>query len=155
MAGPSAVVPAGAVGPHQGSNQPAGFSAPAAEHTVYPPVHRVPATRGDRPYPAEPEQRVLAPGAASRGPQPAPPQIVHPAAQNDRFAELGRKLREAGATYYLLETWGNDGHSYRFHCRMALGNDPNNTQPFEATAADALEAMSRVVEQVEAWRAGR
>jgi hypothetical protein len=34
-----------------------------------------------------------------------------------------------------------------------MGNDPNHTRPFEATAADPLGAMSHVVEQVEVWRA--
>jgi hypothetical protein len=68
---------------------------------------------------------------------------------------MERKLREYGATYYLLETGGSDGHQYRFHCRMAAGPDPSRVQMFEATDADALSAMAKVVAQVEAWRTGR
>ncbi len=68
---------------------------------------------------------------------------------------MERKLREYGATYYLLETWGNEGQLYRFHCRMAINNNPNYTRQFEATDRDALRAMSQVLERVEAWRAGR
>ena len=67
---------------------------------------------------------------------------------------MERKLREYGATYYLLETWGNDGELYRFHCRMAIGNNPNYTRHFEATDRDALKAMTQVLERVEAWRTG-
>jgi hypothetical protein len=75
--------------------------------------------------------------------------------QCDRFTLMERKLREYGASYYLLETWGNDGDLYRFHCKMAVGANPNYTRHFEATDRDALKAMAAVLEKVEAWRAGR
>ena len=68
---------------------------------------------------------------------------------------MERRLREFGATYYLLETWGNDSEYYRFHCKMAIANNPTHTRQFEATDTDPAAAMGRVVEQVEAWRAGR
>ncbi|HEX4146278.1 MAG TPA: hypothetical protein VHY91_22450 [Pirellulales bacterium] len=73
----------------------------------------------------------------------------------DRFTLMERRLREFGATYYLLETWGNDSEYYRFHCKMAIANNPTHTRQFEATDTDPLRAMARVVEQVEAWRGGR
>ena len=75
--------------------------------------------------------------------------------QPDRFTAMERKLREYGATYYLLETWGNEGELYRFHCKMAIGNNPHYTRHFEATDRDALRAMNQVLERVESWRAGR
>jgi hypothetical protein len=75
--------------------------------------------------------------------------------QPDPFTSMERKLREYGATYYLLETWGNNGELFRFHCKMAIGNNPNYTRHFEATDRDALRAMSQVLEQVESWRSGR
>jgi hypothetical protein len=86
-----------------------------------------------------------------------PPRDSGPAApgQTDRFTAMERKLREYGATYYLLETWGNDGELYRFHCKMAIGNNPNYTRHFEATDRDALKAMAQVLEKVEWWREGR
>ncbi len=68
---------------------------------------------------------------------------------------MERKLRSYGATYYLLETWGNEGELYRFHCKMAVGNNPSYTRHFEATDRDSLRAMSQVLERVEAWRNGR
>jgi hypothetical protein len=73
----------------------------------------------------------------------------------DRFSMLERRLREYGAIYYLLETWGNDGELYRFHCKMAIANNPNCTRHFEATHREAMQAMTQVLEQIEAWRAGR
>jgi hypothetical protein len=80
---------------------------------------------------------------------------AHLVAQPDRFTLMERRLREFGATYYLLETWGSDSEYYRFHCKMAIANNPTHTRQFEATDTDPLRAMGRVVEQVEAWRAGR
>ena len=88
------------------------------------------------------------PSAASQG-------VPRPLEQPDRFTIMERKLREYGATYYLLETWGNEGELYRFHCRMAISNNPNYTRQFEGTDRDALKAMAQVLEHVEAWRAGR
>lgn len=78
-----------------------------------------------------------------------------PAGGQDRFNMLERRLREYGAIYYLLETWGNEGELYRFHCKMAIGNNPNYTRHFEATHRDALQAMTQVLEQIEQWRSGR
>ncbi len=80
---------------------------------------------------------------------------AHLVAGPDRFTMMERRLREFGATYYLLETWGNDSEHYRFHCKMAIANNPSHTRQFEATDTDPLRAMGRVVEQVEAWHAGR
>lgn len=102
-------------------------------------------------YPANP---AAAPGpdpAGAAGNRTAPRPLEAP----DRFTAMERKLREYGATYYLLETWGNDGELYRFHCRMAISNNPNYTRQFESTDRDALKAMAQVLERVEAWRAGR
>ena len=73
----------------------------------------------------------------------------------DRFTYLKDRLRDLGATYYLLETWGNQGQLFRFYCKMAIGGSPNYARYFEATDADPLRAMSAVLEQVETWRAAR
>lgn len=73
----------------------------------------------------------------------------------DRFAAMERRLRELGATYYLLETWGESGELYRFHAKMALSDNPRYNRHFEATDAEAMVAMQRVLDQVEAWRSGR
>jgi len=73
----------------------------------------------------------------------------------DRFSEVGQRLRQLGATYVLLETLGNDMQTYRFLCMMALGGDPSCTRLFEATSSSPLQAMDRVLAEVEAWKAAR
>jgi len=77
------------------------------------------------------------------------------AATADRFTFIQQRLRRLGATYYVLEAWGDSGRLYRFHCRMAVADSANYTRYFEATDADALKAMGKVLGEVEAWRAGQ
>lgn len=79
--------------------------------------------------------------SAPAGPQPETSQSIE------------RRLRELGATYYLLEYQGNSSH-YRFHCKMSIAGNPNLTRPFEATDTDPLRAMGQVLDQVQKWRAG-
>ena len=52
-----------------------------------------------------------------------------------------RAIAQLGATYYLLESWGNDQQLYRFYCKMAVGGSADYTRYFEATDADPLQAM--------------
>jgi hypothetical protein len=85
-----------------------------------------------------------------RLPPPTPPER-----SNDWFSAVTQRLRDLGATYYLLETWGRSGELYRFHCKMAVAGSQSYTRHFEATSADAAQAMRSVLEQVEAWRSGR
>ena len=68
--------------------------------------------------------------------------------------DIQHRLRQLGATYYLLELWGSEGQ-YRFYCKMALGGNPDFSRYFEATDSDPLRAMAKVLAQVESWRAGR
>jgi hypothetical protein len=77
---------------------------------------------------------------------------VHSAA--DAFCALQDRLRQLGATYYLLESWGSEQQMYRFYCKMAIGGSADYTRYFEATSADPLQAMLDVVRQVEAWKEG-
>jgi hypothetical protein len=151
----SGVVAAGAPSAHlSGANQSASFAAPAdprnsaqAVRAAGPdmPVHTVSVEN-----PGLGRQPGTMPAGAAAGQSGA-----RPLDQADRFTLMERRLREYGATYYLLETWGNEGELYRFHCRMAISNNPNYTRQFEATDRDALKAMAQVLERVEAWRAGR
>jgi hypothetical protein len=80
--------------------------------------------------------------------------VPSPPAETDRFTQIQNRLRQLGATYYLLESMGGPQPMYRFHCRMAVGGNPNITRPFEATDAEPLRAMSQVLQQVEAWGSG-
>jgi hypothetical protein len=71
----------------------------------------------------------------------------------DRFTYLLGRLRELGAVYYLLETWGSEGQRFRFRCMMAIGGNPGYTRHFEATDPEPMQAIARVLSEVEAWRA--
>jgi hypothetical protein len=71
----------------------------------------------------------------------------------DRFTYVLGRLRELGAVYYLLETWGSEGQRFRFHCKMAIGGNPGYTRRFEATDAEPMQAIARVLSEVETWRA--
>jgi len=158
MGATPAVVPVSGPGDRPGYNQSASFSVPvnsevaaaAGQETGSPPAqmpHQLPAAEPGEASPygsAPPVNPAVA--AADR--------TACPLEQPDRFTEMERRLREYGATYYLLETWGNAGELYRFHCRMAVANNGAYSRHFEATDRDALKAMSDVLAQVEAWRSG-
>jgi hypothetical protein len=74
----------------------------------------------------------------------------------DPFQAIPQRLRELGATYYLLEAWGSDQQMYRFYCKMAVGGSADYTRCFEASHGDPLQAMRQVLQEVETWRgAGR
>jgi len=70
---------------------------------------------------------------------------------DDRLATLQRYLRQLGATYYRLESWGNEGPRFRFECRVAFDRASPCARHFEATDRDAMQAIAEVVRQVEAW----
>ncbi|REK12761.1 MAG: hypothetical protein DWQ37_11060 [Planctomycetota bacterium] len=138
------VVALGGAAASPGMNQSTSYTAPVGQPG-----------QPARPLPGGPPESY---GAAPLHAADSSPRNLSPAsamAGCDHFSEMERKLREYGATYYLLETWGNNGELYRFHCRMAVGNNPAYTQPFEATHRDAMQAMAQVLQSVEAWRAGR
>jgi hypothetical protein len=155
--GPPGVPPQGGIVPVVATD--AARATPAGHPPERPPI--------DMPYrnppldnPVASKQPYGAPGGPSPGVVADPTASAargapRPLESSDRFTAMERKLRDYGATYYLLETWGNDGEMYRFHCRMAIGNNPNYTRQFEATDHDSLKAMAQVLERVEAWRSGR
>ena len=70
----------------------------------------------------------------------------------DPFRYIQDRLRQLGATYYLLESWGNQQQMYRFYCKMAVGGSAAYTRCFEATNANPLQAMRQVLRQVETQR---
>jgi len=71
------------------------------------------------------------------------------------FVAIQDRLRQLGATYYLLETWGNQRQFFRFYCQMSVGGNASYTHYFEATNPDPMAAMADVLRQVEAWRLGK
>lgn len=68
------------------------------------------------------------------------------------FHEIQQRLQDLGSTYYRLETWSGRSQ-FRFHCRMAVRENSHYSRNFEATDADPMAAMRKVLEQVERWRA--
>ena len=73
---------------------------------------------------------------------------------SDPFHLIQDRLKELGATYYLLESWGTQQQMYRFYCRMAIGGNPNYTHYFESMESDPVQAMLGVLRQVETWHQG-
>ena len=43
------------------------------------------------------------------------------------FTTIQNRLRQLGATYYLLGVLGGQQQRYRFYCKMAVGGNPNYT----------------------------
>lgn len=107
-----------------------------------------------RPVAAKP----LAPAAPLAAASAAAADPQQPSAPSEpgesRLQAVQQRLQQLGATYYVLESWGNRGQLYRFQCRMAIGGNPNWNRCFEATDADPLTAITQVMEEVEAWRSG-
>jgi hypothetical protein len=68
------------------------------------------------------------------------------------FREAEQRLRQLGATYYLLETLEPQISQYRFFCKVALGPKEGETLAFFATDRDPLAAMQQVVRQIEGWK---
>ena len=68
----------------------------------------------------------------------------------DRFTYIQDRLRQLGATYYVLETFDGRQGMYRFHCRMAVGGNSSYTRNYEALDSSPLGAMAKVLRQIEA-----
>lgn len=168
--------PGGALDPGGSSVVPAGYEAPAdrapesaasarragavslaGQGVSRPPAPALLAAPGTTSPIPPGQRRILAPeagraptmGAGPSGQAPQTPSTV------DQFTYIQDRLRQLGATYHLLESWGSREQLYRFYCKVAVGGNPNYTHYFEATDSDPLRAMTRVLGQVEAWRAGR
>jgi len=73
---------------------------------------------------------------------------------SDQFKYVQDRLRQLGATYYVLETCGDEKRDFRFYCRMSLGGNPRVTKPFWCFDRDPLKAMTLVLKQVEDWQTG-
>jgi hypothetical protein len=75
-----------------------------------------------------------------------------PTSGDSRFRQTEIRLRELGATHYMLETWGPDNNSYRFVCKMSIGGNAGVNRYFQATDEDPWRAMNTVLHQIEDWR---
>lgn len=140
----------------QGGSPTAGLipsSAPAASSAVMGDVRSDPAViPAAFQAPADPRIAAAAVQPAVVASPNAPPRAALEA--DNSLRQIQQRLHELGATYVLLESFGNQG-LYRFYCKMAMGGNANYTRYFEATDSDPVRAMTQVLGQVEAWRNGR
>jgi hypothetical protein len=156
---------------------PVGYDAPAGNHIVAPPAWRndpsinssggfVTDGRVDGTGAAPARPAALVPVAPfSDGPPraavPVAPERLaagadgSPSSASGAFLGIQERLRGLGATYYRLESWGSQQPLFRFQCEAALDGSPHLTQHFESTDGDPLQAMGKVLAEVEAWKAGR
>ncbi len=149
---PSAVVPAG----YEASIEPGQAGPPAA-----PPGGLGFSARGGQPLSPVPlgETSPMPPGggggSAIAGSSATAPALPGVPAGKEPFTYFQERLRQLGATYYLLESWGDQKREFRFYCRMAIGGNSQYTRSFWAIDTDPLQAMGQVLQQVETWRQGR
>ena len=88
--------------------------------------------------------------------QPAPGAVALPAVPSrEKFSTLEIRLQELGAKYYRLLTAGDQNELFRFECQLPIAGNAAAPRTFEATDADPLQAVARVVHQVEDFRSGR
>lgn len=69
-----------------------------------------------------------------------------------RVDDFRRRLEDLGARYMVLVQLDGTPVIYRFRCEMQLVNDAPYGRLFEAEASEAVDAVARVLEEVEDWR---
>jgi hypothetical protein len=74
-----------------------------------------------------------------------------PAGADGQFTAIQQRLRQLGATWYALETWGNEGR-FHFTCRVSVDGNPGLNRLFQASDAEAIQAMAKVLHDVERWK---
>ena len=157
----------GAPANHAGGMVPVGYDAPIGKRIVAPPPWRsdpsgypsggsAPGGVDDAGRAGAAQPSALVPATPCPGTAPQAGADVSPASPSTAGAFLGiqQRLRGLGATYYRLESWGSQQPLFRFQCEMALDESPHLTRHFEATDGDPLRAMSKVLAEVEGWKAG-
>ena len=133
------------------SNQPAAFLAPSDNSALAKPpeatIRDVTATGNSPGAPASSPYASAAGGVADSAGGAAG------AGTDEKFRQAEMRLRELGATHYMLETWGPDNSRYRFVCKMAVGGNAEVNRYFQAIDDNPWQAMQSVLAQVEQWRA--
>jgi len=128
---------------------PPGLAAVASDHPAAPQPNLVPVA------PKSPGPTSIRPVGLTGTSDDSPAASPETGQASVQFAEVERQLRELGARYYLLETWGARAQYYRFHARMGMGSESGSVRYFEATDPDPLQAMVRVLDQVNSWQASQ
>ncbi len=75
-------------------------------------------------------------------------------AADAKFHAAELRLRELGATHYMLESWGPENNRYRFVCEVAVAGGAGMNRYFQKTDEDPWRAMEAVLHEVEDFRAG-
>lgn len=73
---------------------------------------------------------------------------------NDQLKYVLGRLQKLGATYFVLDTYGDEAREFRFYCKMSIGGNPHVTKPFWCFDGDPLKAVTQVLKQVEDWQSG-
>jgi hypothetical protein len=76
------------------------------------------------------------------------------AAEIATWSAARRRLEELGIDEFGFDP-GEDDQRYFFRCAAAAPGNPRVRRQFEAEGASSLDAVRRVIAQVEAWRAGQ
>jgi len=99
----------------------------------------------------------LGPGATPTQPTGSPTGVISPpsASEGGTFVLIQERLRDLGAVYYRLESWGSQQQLFRFQCEMAVQGSPGLTRHFEAVDGHPLLAMHKVLAEAESWQASR
>ncbi len=150
------------VAPSPPGAQPANFQAPASAAPINPNEFtlRDPLAANSTAVGEHIDRRASTPGAAAAPLQrdeipsanAAPPGGAGSTAGDARFHQAEMRLRELGATHYMLESWGPDNNRYRFVCQMAVAGGAGMSKYFQAIEDDPWRAMDSVLRQVEDWR---
>ncbi len=92
-------------------------------------------------------------GRTSHFDDPAcPPASGGGLSSNDQLKHVLERLRQLGATYFVLEPCGDEKREFRFFCQMSIGGNPRVTKSFWNFNGDPLKAITGVLTQVEDWQ---
>lgn len=86
---------------------------------------------------------------------PNGPGLAPSPSEGGRFTLIQERLRDLGAVYYRLESWGSQQQLFRFQCEISVEGSPGLTRHFEAVENDPLLAMHKVLVEAESWNANR
>lgn len=96
----------------------------------------------------------LMPRSCIRPPRP-PPHPRRTEAGLEQFTQIQQRLRALGRTHYALENLGHRRATVSLPMPHRQPDTADYTRQFEATDTEALRTMLTVLEEVEAWKAGR
>ena len=147
------------------AGEPARSQVPVEDSAFEDPAPRPPTNRGAREFepsrtlfaeantPSAPERPIIrepqAPAPATREVEPGTPAADSP--QGLTWETARERLKTLGIKDYYLQP-DSENQVFLFRCAYTPPNNPRINRLFEAEAADALEAVQKVIEQVEAWK---